>query len=200
MLGDHVLAPLYTLDHRRDLWTVQDDHVAFAAHLVDQVLAGDCSGLDVVGFNRGIGSLRRGIDRDHGDAGRLGSTDCRFDGLWITRIKQDKIDAGSDKVVDLGVLLAQVVVETNRRDLYIRVGLFRFKFRPLGQGDEERIGGLPIEPSEMPIDLSSLAEAAPLPIISATPASTICFSMLSIPPGALFESRAFACPGSAAHR
>ena len=41
--------------------------------------------------------------------------------------------------------------------------------------------GFPSEPSEMPIDLSSLAEATFAPITSAAPASKTFFNMFPIP-------------------
>ena len=123
MFGDDLLAAVHTLDHRGDLRTVDDDQVALAAHLVDQIFAGDRSGLGVVGFDGGIGTLGLGIDGDHNDAGRLGAADRRGDGIGIAGIEKDKVDAGGDEIVDLVILLAQIVVEADGGDLYVRVGL-----------------------------------------------------------------------------
>ena len=81
VLGEHRLAALDAVDHGRDLRAVLDDHVALAADLVGDVLAGDLAGLDVVGLHRGVGPGGGDVDRDDDDAGRLGALDRRRDRL-----------------------------------------------------------------------------------------------------------------------
>ena len=81
VLGQHLLAAVDPVDHGGDLRAVLDDDVALAAELVDDVLAGDLAGLDVVGLHRGVGAGGGDVDRHHHDAGRLRPLDRRGDRL-----------------------------------------------------------------------------------------------------------------------
>ena len=85
VLAEDVLATDHAVDHRRDLRPVLDDDIALAAELVDDVLAGDLAGLDVVRRHRGVGAFGRRVHRDHDDAGRLRLLDRGPDRLGSPR-------------------------------------------------------------------------------------------------------------------
>ena len=70
-LGERRLAAVDAIHHRGDLRAVLDDDVALHAELVDEVLAGDLTGLHVVGRHGRIGAVGVGVDRHDLDAGRL---------------------------------------------------------------------------------------------------------------------------------
>src|SRR6266702_907985 len=139
ILGEHILAADHPVDHHEDLRPVLDDHIAFAAELVDDVLAGDLASLDIVCGHRGVGAFGCGIHRDDDDACRLCFLDRWPDGLRIAGVQEDQVDAGGDEVVDLGHLLAEVVFKADRRDLHIGIGLSGFEFGTLRQSDEKRV-------------------------------------------------------------
>ena len=126
--------------------------------LVDDVLAGDLAGLDVVGLTVASAPGGGDVDRDHDDAGRLRPLDRRLDRLRVGGVEQDHVDAGGDEVVDLGELLVQVVVGRDRRTLTFGLISLALASAPLRQCDEERIAE---RADVMPIDFRSLAEAAP---------------------------------------
>ena len=110
-LREHLLAALDAVDHRGDLRAVLDDHVALAAELVDDVLAGDLAGLDVVGLHRGVGARRPRRRPRRRRCRPPAPLDRRRDRLRVGGVEQDQVDAGGDEVVDLGELLVEVVVE-----------------------------------------------------------------------------------------
>ncbi len=187
VLAEHVLAADDAVDHRGDLRAVLDDDVAFASQLVDDVLAGDLAGLDVVGGHRGVGAFGRGVDGNDDDAGGLRLLDRRADRLGIAGVEQDQVDAGGDEIVDLGDLLAEVIFEADGGDLHVGVSLLGLEFGALRQCDEER---MPSEPKETPIDLSSFAkDGAELRTSAiAAPANEIDFNIGFLP--GLFEAPA----------
>ena len=63
---------------------------------------------------------------------------------------------GGDEVVDLGDLLAEVVVEPTAVTLTFGLIFLASNSAPFASATKN---GLPIEPSEMPIDFRSLADA-----------------------------------------
>ena len=142
-----------------------------------------------------FGALGRGIDRDHDDAGRLGSFDRRLDGLRIAGVEQDQIDAGGDEIIDLGILLAQIVVEADRRDLHIGIGLFRLELRSFRQRDEERIAHRAERDADR-LEFFGRGDVGADHQRSAGEQDFLEHAFPS-PPGALLETRAPACPGSA---
>ncbi len=60
-----------------------------------------------------------------------GSPDRRLDRFRVAGVEQDQVHAGRDEIVDLGVLLAKVVVEPDGGDLDVRVGLLRLELGAL---------------------------------------------------------------------
>ena len=102
VLREHFLAALDAIDDRSDLRTVDDQHIAFAAgQMVDNVLAGERAGLDVVGHDGDVGALRADVEGRDDDAGLVGALDRRSDGLRVDGVEHDDIDAGGDEIVDL---------------------------------------------------------------------------------------------------
>ena len=118
---EHRLAAVDAIDHRRDLRAVLDDHVALAAELLDDELAGDLAGLHVVGLHGRVGAVGRHVDAHHHDAGLLGLLQRGLDGLGVDRVDEDHVDPRGDEAVDLRELLVEVVVGRQRRDLDGRV-------------------------------------------------------------------------------
>src|SRR6516225_2673370 len=106
----------------------QDQHGAFAAHLFDQVFAGDRAGLDVVGLDGHVGARCPRVGRDDGNAALVGAVDRRLDGVRVAGAQHDQVDAGGDEGVDLGVLRGRVKIVLDGGDLDVRVDRPGFKF------------------------------------------------------------------------
>ena len=139
-LGERLLAAVDAVDHRGHRRAVHDRHLALAVQLLGDVLAGLLAGFDVVGGDRGGGTLGGDVHRDGDDAGRLQADHGRLDRDRIGRVDQHQIDAGRDEVVDLGGLLVQVIVGGYRRDGDVPAGdLLGPRFGALDDLDEEGV-------------------------------------------------------------
>ncbi len=139
MLRKHVLAALNAVDDGRRGRAIEDDVVALAARVVDQILAGDLARLDVVGHHGHVGTRGGDIEGCDYDACSLRLLNGRLDRLGVDSVQHDDIDAGGDEAVDLRDLLVQVVVGGYRRDLDIRIDLSGGVLDALDGRDEEGI-------------------------------------------------------------
>lgn len=121
-----------------DRGAVDDEDVPLAAHLLEQVAAGNLASLDGVGHDHRVGSHSRGVDGDHDGPGGPSPFDRGSDAILVDGGDDDKIDALLDERIDLGVLVRQIklrVLNVDRRPEFLGRILSSG-----GHGGEEGVG------------------------------------------------------------
>ena len=141
MFFEFRLTTFHAVLHRRDRWSVDDHHVAFAFQAIGNVLTGHFARLGVIGGDGRIRPFRRYVNRNDHDPGVLRALHRRADPFGIRGVKDDHVHLRSDEVIDLRHLLAQIVTAGDQRHLdVIASQLARFQLGTFGDLHEERVG------------------------------------------------------------
>ena len=135
------LAAFHTVLDGGNRRPVDDDDVAFPFQTVGNVFTGHFACLSVIGSNGRVCAFRRYVNGNHHDPGVFRAFNRRADAFGVGGVKDNHVDFGGNKVVDLRHLLPQIVAAGNQRDFNAITCQFAcFQLRAFGDLHEERVG------------------------------------------------------------